>query len=505
MESPSIVICDEKDSASHLESLLHNLGYKKVAIASDRKELQILLKSGSADLLIIDADCGEKEKCLTLSHTFCQTNDIPIIYVIPHTGQWLEQNAAMLDTYGHLFKPVRQRELHLTIEGTLSRYKSKKDLERQLQELSLIHDISQAAASIRDIDELLKYITQRIGQLMRASAIYVALDEPESSQVNIRYWSSPIPNLSLQQIPHDPSLIGDVIRNRRTMLINENFGDNLNRLRGVFLKDGVVQIPKAWLGIPIMFLHQSLGAICVQDFVQEQAFSGEQVSLLETIAASVAVALKNAQLFTSFQEELAQRAARELELQENKQKLETLFSLLPVGVSVLDERKNILFANPALAGILGVSEQELNGQTCARNRYFSPDGLPLKQEEYACEQAFREKRAIYNVEAGIKTHEDGHFTWLNISALPMDLYDWRAMVVTSDITQRKNNENEIRRREAELLESHQIAHMGRWEIDRETFEMRWSEGIYNLLELDPRTVKPSYETFISFFSTVHLN
>lgn|GEM_PF-5713381 len=46
-------------------------------------------------------------------------------------------------------------------------------------------------------------------------------------------------------------------------------------------------------------------------------------------------------------------------LQESERKWRTLFEALPVGFSVLDKDRNVIYDNPALGKILGLSKNDL--------------------------------------------------------------------------------------------------------------------------------------------------
>jgi PAS domain S-box-containing protein len=67
-------------------------------------------------------------------------------------------------------------------------------------------------------------------------------------------------------------------------------------------------------------------------------------------------------------------------------------------------------------------------------------------EEYASTRAIKEQRAVYNVETGI-VKEDGNIIWTNVSAVPVAFPDWKVVIVTSDITERKRSEEALKESE----------------------------------------------------------
>jgi PAS domain S-box-containing protein len=55
----------------------------------------------------------------------------------------------------------------------------------------------------------------------------------------------------------------------------------------------------------------------------------------------------------------------------------------------------------------------------------------------------------------------------------------------------------LRRTENQLREAQRLAQIGSWELDLKTQSLTWSEGIYQIFELDPNTVEPSYDLFLT--------
>ena len=134
-----------------------------------------------------------------------------------------------------------------------------------------------------------------------------------------------------------------------------------------------------------------------------------------------------------------ERKRAEAELQERESKLKTLFDLLPVGVSIIDAQRKISFSNSALERILEISKEGLRRGDYKSRTYLRPDGTPMPIEEFASERAMAEQKAVHDVETGV-VKEDGTVIWTSVSAVPTAFPDWKAVIVTADITERKQAE-----------------------------------------------------------------
>ena len=128
-----------------------------------------------------------------------------------------------------------------------------------------------------------------------------------------------------------------------------------------------------------------------------------------------------------------QRAVEPAAVQESERELKAIFELLPVGISILDAERRVVFANSALVDIMGLSNEGLQAGQYRRWLYLRPDGTPMPAEEFASVQAIRAQRAVFDVETGV-VRTDGRVAWTAVSAAPVALSNWKVVLVVRDIT-----------------------------------------------------------------------
>jgi PAS domain S-box-containing protein len=150
--------------------------------------------------------------------------------------------------------------------------------------------------------------------------------------------------------------------------------------------------------------------------------------------------------------DITARKRAEEALRESERKLKTLFEILPVGVSILDAERKIAYVNPALERILDISREGLFKGDHKSRRYLRPDGTLMAAEEFASVRAIKEQRAVHYVETGV-VKEDGNVVWTDVSAVPVAFPDWKVVVVTSDITDRRRAEETLRESEEKFAKA----------------------------------------------------
>jgi PAS domain S-box-containing protein len=133
--------------------------------------------------------------------------------------------------------------------------------------------------------------------------------------------------------------------------------------------------------------------------------------------------------------DITERIQIEDALRQSEAKLQALFEILPVGISILDADRQIRYSNPALSRILDLPANGLARGDYSRRTYIHPDGSPIAPHEFASARAFSEQQPVHDVEIGV-VKEDGTLVWTNVSAVPLPFADWSLILVTADVTEK---------------------------------------------------------------------
>ena len=121
-----------------------------------------------------------------------------------------------------------------------------------------------------------------------------------------------------------------------------------------------------------------------------------------------------------------------------------------------------------------------------------PDDLQTCLDIYS--SAF-DRRDRFRMEYRLRRH-DGEYRWMLDAGVPFFSPDglFAGYVGSSfDITERKNAEDAVRRKEMELRESQRLAGVGSWTWDPDTDTVRWSEEFYRISGRYPRLGAVSYK------------
>jgi PAS domain S-box-containing protein len=205
--------------------------------------------------------------------------------------------------------------------------------------------------------------------------------------------------------------------------------------------------------------------------------------------------MENRRVYGFFQD-ITERKRAEAKLRERENKLSTILNLLPVGISILDENQKVVYENPALENILEITKEGLQRGAYHGRKYLRDDGTEKPASEFASARVFSEKKAQHNFITGI-VKEDGKTVWTNVSAVPVEFPDWKVVLVTSDITQKKLSEEKIRELNERISTATRASQVGIWDWDVKNNMLVWDEQMYALYGLKKDEFTGAFEAWVN--------
>jgi len=188
--------------------------------------------------------------------------------------------------------------------------------ERQMDALSSINRVGQAISGSLIFDDVIELVYEECRKLIQFSSFYLVLCQPDSDQVDIAVQVTGGQRFPRSQRMRSLGMTGHIISTAESVLIEDwdTAPDEIRRMAVI-----VGDAPQSFIGVPVTYRDQVLGAITVQNFRGKRYGTGE-LHLLRTFADQVAVAIANARMYSELaanKDELEGRvAARTRELQD---------------------------------------------------------------------------------------------------------------------------------------------------------------------------------------------
>jgi PAS domain S-box-containing protein len=185
-----------------------------------------------------------------------------------------------------------------------------------------------------------------------------------------------------------------------------------------------------------------------------------------------------------------------------KDRLSALVGSIPDEVWFADINKNFTLANPsALREFDYNTIGDIGVEALAKSlEVLNPDGTPRPVDEAPPLQALHDK-IIRNQEEIVRTPHTGELRYRQVNAAPVKDGDGKiigSVSVVRDITEQKIAEDKLKAAQRILEEAQGIAHLGSWEWNVRTDELRWSKELFEIYGVEPVSFTPTMEAFGDF-------
>jgi PAS domain S-box-containing protein len=243
----------------------------------------------------------------------------------------------------HAFDEDDQRLL-TTLAGSLAvaleNARLVQETRQRVAELATVNSVGQALSAQLDLDVLIELVGEQVRETFEADIAYVALLDEPSGQIEFAYYHEAGERRPEAPMAYGEGLTSQILQTREPLLLNRKEQHE---------RQAMVGTPSlSYLGVPILLGENAIGVISVQSIEEEGRFGEADVRLLATIAANVGVAIQNARLFS--------------EVERQRGYLESLVSITPAAVVVLDADERVTDWNPAATELFGYSAEEALGR-----------------------------------------------------------------------------------------------------------------------------------------------
>ncbi|MGZ6317401.1 MAG: PAS domain-containing protein, partial [Anaerolineales bacterium] len=133
-----LIVEDDKHKALELQSYLMSMGYEVVGIAASGSEALECSARLHPDLVLMDMQMKGDTNGVEAGEIILSRFEIPLIYLIAHTGEATLQRSKATRPFGYLFEPLDDKHALATIEVALLRNRLEKQLRESRQWLSTV-------------------------------------------------------------------------------------------------------------------------------------------------------------------------------------------------------------------------------------------------------------------------------------------------------------------------------------------------------------------------------
>ncbi len=173
------------------------------------------------------------------------------------------------------------------------------DLERHIDEVSVLFEISQSITSTLVLDEVLDSIVSFSIEMINALRCELRLLNKTGESLEVKASRGLSKSfLASKAIKKGESIIGTCFEKRRPMSVSDIRKLNNDPFYGLMRKEKIVGV----LAVPIILHNKSIGVITIYTS-KPKVFSQSEIDLLSTFASQASIAIENAKLYADMKEQ----------------------------------------------------------------------------------------------------------------------------------------------------------------------------------------------------------
>lgn len=217
----------------------------------------------------------------------------------------------------------------------------------QLRQLRALPQTTALINSALDTDSILQEVMDTAVMLTGAERGYIMLRDPATAKMEFRVARG----IDNKQLSRDEFIISNTIINEVASTAQPVLTHNARNDNKYIGQESIVGYQlRSILAVPLNVSGSTIGVVYVDNRIMDGVFTEREMSLLEAFANQAAVALRNAQLFETARQQLAQiTTLRDL--------LSNMFASINSGLITLDGTDVVTGINRATAALIGVDEE----------------------------------------------------------------------------------------------------------------------------------------------------
>ncbi len=339
------------------------------------------------------------------------------------------------------------------------------ETRQKAQQLAILNEVGRAVAELMNLSDLLEVVYEQGKKSFSLDAFFVGLYHPETYQISfpVMYDSGK----RFQQHPgpiSEDSFLAHFLGGGKARLINRT-AEELAVLKNNEKMLGEETKPSASIMVtPLLIRERVIGLISAQSY-SLNAYNDNDLDLLSQIANQISIAIENSRLYTSAQQEIAERLKVEEQLRSAETRYRELVERVPAVIYNCETGPTgrWFYVSPQIETLLGYTTDEWLADPHLWFARIHPD-----DREYAATAEAKAVAQNNRVEMEYRMYtKDERLLWIHDESINVSISDDQQVIVQGflmDITIRKQAEQT-------LIESEEKYHSLFLVAERQTREL----------------------------------
>ncbi len=320
--------------------------------------------------------------------------------------------------------PILENKTVTSVLTIVQDITDRKKIERIQQ---IMYNISNAVNITKDLNELFLSIQKELGSIFDTTNFFIAFYNKEDDTLTLPFFVDE--KDSFEAFPAKKSLTGYMIRNDRPLLMKNK--DIASLVKSGEIED-VGTPSKIWLGAPLKIKDEIIGALVVQHYEDELAYTEKDLEILQFVSSQIGLSIETKRAYDDVQVEKAY--------------FEQLFEGSPECIVLTSNHGRLIRVNSEFQKLFGYSPEEAVGnyidELIVPNEY-------LKEARVITRKVAKGEKILIET---VRQHKDGSLILVSVMGTPIEIGSGQVGVygIYRDITDRKKADIALRDSEEKL-------------------------------------------------------
>lgn len=346
MKELILLALDEIPTRQLLSRALRALNYE-ISLATDKDGLEKIMRESNPSLVLLSAHFQDESTLPLIENLLTAYPTLPIVFLAETHSEEQIQAALSSGVSAYLFPPVKTDQIVDAIESSLKRAnkmgdwlrrkinKSTTSLEKRLNELEILLQVSREITSSLELDNVLQKVVSTAVDLTHAEEGSLLLLDEKTNELYMRAGHNFESGFADSfRVPLESSLAGQVISSGAPVTYN----------KGESHKIKTAYLIQALIYVPLKIRGRIIGVLGVDNRLPTTSFSDRDTLLLSLLAENAAIAIENARLYE--------------EANNEGQKFKAVIANMDDALLMLDKESRIQIMNRSMEKALDLQEKE---------------------------------------------------------------------------------------------------------------------------------------------------
>ncbi|MBN1317688.1 MAG: PAS domain S-box protein, partial [Anaerolineales bacterium] len=351
-----------------------------------------------------------------------------------------------------------------------------RELTRQRDHLQLLHNLDQLMRSTLSCTEMADLVTVKLVNSLGidSASLWLADETGQFNQIGAHSVHPANSNPDLITLAASNPLPDHLSRTGKILIVQDTNKPEIARFIDGELSP--LQDIQSFLAAPLTIREEMRGFILLINDNTPHNFTKEEIQLVESISAQVAICIYNSNLFSA--------------VERSERRYRTILQGSADAIITVDPQGKIEEWSIGAERITSYKREHIQGK---RLEILVPE-----HEQQSIDSALEQMHKngfVENWQTRLMT-KDGNLVDVEITLTDMGS-EMGYTAIFRDVRKRKQDEEALLKSQQSLSWAQAIAHLGNWDWNILTNELAWSDEVYRIFGLVPGVPAPTYDEFLA--------